>query len=110
MELVLYHWGQDNPEWQGENRHSKLTFLLEDVDGEEFITENVRHPSWINDLRFSRCDDGRVQVDLEPSTGFSLLVYCAVARVTRVEPYSPEPAESRDIRRNRPFGASTFTG
>lgn len=110
MELVLHHWGQDNPNRQGKDEHCKLTFLLEDVDGEEFITENVRHPSWINDLRFSRCDDGRVQVDLEPSTGFSLLVYCAVARVTRVEPYSPEPAESRDIGRNRPFGASTFTG
>lgn len=47
-------------------------------------------PSWINDLHFSRCDEGRVQVDLDPSTGFSILVYCAVARVIRVEPYSSE--------------------
>ncbi|EMN1926435.1 hypothetical protein RVV18_000798 [Burkholderia ambifaria] len=90
MELVLYHWGQDNPEWQGENRHCKLTFLLEDVDGDEFATGNVSDPSWIYDLRFSRCDDGRIQVDLEPSTGFSLLLYCAVARVICVEPYLPE--------------------
>jgi Immunity protein 50 len=89
IELTLHHWGQDNPTWHGKDVHCKLTFLLEDVDGTEFTTENVSHPSWVNDLRFSRRDDGRIQVDLEPSTGFSLLLNCAVARVTRVEPYSP---------------------
>lgn len=89
IELTLHHWGQDNPVWQGKDVHCKLTFLLEDADGTGFATENVSHPSWISDLRFSRSDDGRIHVNLEPSTGFSLMLHCAVARVTCVEPYSP---------------------
>lgn len=92
MEFSIHHWGQDNPNSKGDDVHCKLTFLLEDVAGQEFVTDNVADPSYIGDLRFSRCDDGRIQVDLEPSTGFSLLLYCTVARVMCVEPYSPERA------------------
>ncbi|MPW22828.1 hypothetical protein GCT13_40040 [Paraburkholderia sp. CNPSo 3157] len=90
IELDLHYWGQSNPEWQGDDVHCKLAFVLEDVEGTEFTTENVSHPSWISHLSFSGRDDGRILVDLEPSSGFSLLLDCAVARVARVEPYLPE--------------------
>lgn len=87
LEFSLHHWGQDNPTGKGEHAHCKITFLLEDVEGKEFDIENVAHPSYIGDLRFSPCDDGRIQVDLNPSSGVSMLLYCAVARVQRIEPF-----------------------
>ncbi|MFM0607121.1 Imm50 family immunity protein [Paraburkholderia sediminicola] len=87
MELALHHWGQDNREWHGDKAHCKLTFLLEDVKGEEFATHNVADPGWINELRFTRRDDGRLEVDLEPSSGFSMLLNCATVRLLSVEPH-----------------------
>lgn len=84
-------------------RRKRYLVILRDMRGLPPPRESL---SRINDLRFSRCDDGRVQVDLEPSTRFSLLVYCTVTRAMRVEPYSPEPAESGDITRNRGIGRS----
>ncbi|KAB1584219.1 hypothetical protein C5O75_036210 [Burkholderia cepacia] len=88
MELTIRHSGQDNPARNGQQVPCRITFLLEDVEGSEFTTENVSYPSWIYDLRFSRCDDGRTQIDLYPSTGFSVLLYCRAATVTCVEPCS----------------------
>jgi hypothetical protein len=88
LELSIHHWGQDDPNWKEEGPHCKLTFLLEDVEGKELITDNVADPSYVSDLRFSRCDDGRIQIDLDPASGFSLLLYCKVARLVSVEPYA----------------------
>ncbi|WP_081069095.1 Imm50 family immunity protein [Burkholderia multivorans] len=88
MELVIRHAGQDNPAWNGRQAPCKITFYLEKVEGSEFTIENVSLPSWIDDLRFSHCDDGRVQIDLYPSTGFDILLYCRAASVTRIEPCS----------------------
>jgi hypothetical protein len=90
MELVVHHSGQDNPEWEGRKVHCKLRFLFEDVQGNEFATHDISDPSWINDLRFSKRADGRVEIDLEPSTGFSILLNCAAVRLASVEPYSGE--------------------
>lgn len=64
----------------------RITFLFESVEGPDFSIDNVAHPSWIYDLRFSHCGDGRIQIDLNPSIGFSILLYCRVATVTQVEP------------------------
>ncbi|KVQ56679.1 Imm50 family immunity protein [Burkholderia territorii] len=89
MELMIRHSGQDNRASNEHRESCKITFLLEGVEGSEFATENVSYPSWIYDLRFSHCDDGRVQIDLYPSTGFGLLLYCRAAAVTRIEPCSP---------------------
>ncbi|HGL6717792.1 immunity 50 family protein [Burkholderia contaminans] len=86
MELTIRHAGQDNPAWKGPQTPCRITFLFEDVEGTEFATENVALPSWIYDLRFSHCDDGRVQIDLYPSTGFGILLYCRAATVIRIEP------------------------
>jgi hypothetical protein len=88
MEMSIHHWGQDNPDWQGERLDCKLTFLFEDVSGDEFSTDDVSLINWISDLRFSRVENGRIQVDLEPSYGFSILLNCASARLLSVEPYS----------------------
>jgi hypothetical protein len=87
LELSIHHWGQDDPDWKEQGPHCRLTFLLEGVEGQEFATENVAHPSYISDLRFSHCEDGRIQMDLDPSSGFSILLYCKVARLVSVEPY-----------------------
>ncbi|MFM0492026.1 Imm50 family immunity protein [Paraburkholderia graminis] len=86
MELVIRHSGQDNPAWNGHHAPCRITFFLEEVEGSRFTTENVSDPSWIYDLRFSHCDDGRIQVDLNPSTGLDILLYCRAATVTRIEP------------------------
>ncbi|MBN3834897.1 Imm50 family immunity protein [Burkholderia sp. Ac-20344] len=86
MELTIRHAGQDNPAWNGPPTPCRITFLLEEVEGTEFATENVSLPSWIYDLRFSHCDDGRIQIDLYPSTGFEILLYCRAATVIRIEP------------------------
>ncbi|MFM0158669.1 Imm50 family immunity protein [Paraburkholderia sediminicola] len=88
LTFSIHHWGQDNPDWKEEGIHCKLTFLLEDVRGSDFSTHDISDPCHIGDLRFSWCDDGRVQVDLHPSTGFSLLLYCKVARLISIEPYT----------------------
>lgn len=88
MEMCIHHGGQDNPEWNGENLHCKLTFQLKDVAGDEFSTEEVNVPNWINDMRFSRRDDGRIDVDVEPSAGLPIFLHCAVVRLVSVEPYT----------------------
>ncbi|WP_338641921.1 Imm50 family immunity protein [Burkholderia pyrrocinia] len=89
MELTIRHGGQNNPASNGQQEPCRITFLLEDVEGSEFTTENVSYPSWIYDLRFSHCDDRRIQIDLNPSTGFDVLLYCRAATVIRIEPCSP---------------------
>ncbi|KWF37697.1 hypothetical protein WT56_03085 [Burkholderia pseudomultivorans] len=86
MELTLRHDGQDNPAGSVPPTPCRITFVFEQVDGDTFSTENVCYPSWIYDLRFSRCDDGRIQIDLYPSTGFEILLQCRAARVARIEP------------------------
>ncbi|MCO1357116.1 immunity 50 family protein [Burkholderia multivorans] len=68
-------------------RQWRITFLFEHVDGSQLSTEDVACRSWIHRLRFSRCDDGRVQIDLFPSTGFDIRLNCRTASVTRVDPY-----------------------
>jgi hypothetical protein len=90
MELAIHHQGQDNPKWHGERVQCKLSFLLEDVAGDEFSTEDVSAPNWINDIRFSRRDDGRIDVDVDPSAGLSIFLHCATARLLSVEPYTSE--------------------
>jgi hypothetical protein len=86
MEISVHYRTPNNSSRQVEKIDCKLTFLLEDVAGEEFSTDNVRFTNWINDLRFSRIEDGRIQIDLEPSFGFSILLTCASARLVSVEP------------------------
>ncbi|WP_107311515.1 Imm50 family immunity protein [Burkholderia metallica] len=86
MELTIRHEGQDNPAWSGPQTPCRITFRFEAVEGSEFTTENVTYSSWIHDLRFSHCDDGRIQIDLNPSTGFDILLYCRAATVIRIEP------------------------
>jgi hypothetical protein len=77
MEMSIHHWGQDNPNWRGERVDCKLTFLFEDVAGNDFSTDNVSLSNWICDLRFSRLENGRIQIDLEPSSGFPS---CSIVR------------------------------
>jgi hypothetical protein len=88
IEMSIHHWGQDNPQWMGDSLHCKFTFLFEDVAGDEFSTEDVSVPNWINDIRFSRRDDGRIDVDVDPSAGLSIFLHCATARLLSVEPYT----------------------
>jgi hypothetical protein len=90
IELTIRHSGQDNPEWKTKEEPCLITILLEDSTGDEFVTDDVASPSWINELLFSHCEDGRIQVDLDPSSGFSMLLYCSAAVVTRIEPCPSE--------------------
>jgi len=90
MELSVLHSGQDNSEWEGEGAHCKLTFLFEDVAGDEFSTENGNVPNWIDEIRLSRRDDGRVEVDVDPSSGPSICLHCATVRLLSVKPYASE--------------------
>jgi hypothetical protein len=87
--LSLRHGGQDNPNWQGNAvAHHVVKFMFENIEGKEFATHNVSEPTYVSDLLFSRCDDGRIQVDLDPHSGFSILIFCETARVISVEPCS----------------------
>lgn len=88
MALTIRHDGQDNPAGSVPRTPCRITFVLEQVDGHTFSTENVCDPSWIDDLRFSRCDDGRIEIALYPSTGFEILFRCRAATVARIEPDS----------------------
>lgn len=90
MELSVLHSGQDNPEWSGDGAHCKLTFLFEDVAGDEFSTENVSVPNWINEIWLSGRDDDRVEVDVDLLNGPSVCLHCATVRLLSVKPYTSE--------------------